>query len=313
MSGIELNIFDYLSEPISATAVAKTLKGHPANTETFLNGLAAIDLVQKKQGLYRNSPLAQTFLVRGTETYLGSQLVSTLQTFSPILDGIPALVKEGTPPVKESTNVLSEEFWMQLTRDIANSERGGSARQAAEIVAGLPEFASFQRMLDLGGGPGIIGMAIVAAHPTMRGTIFDRPSIVKVAETFIQEYAMADRLDVLGGDYLTDPIGEGYDLIWTSACLNFAIHAMDSLMAKIYAALNPGGVFISCAEGLTHERTAPALLALQAVPQALSGQDIYFNQGFIADAMLRAGFKSVRSSTLDTIWGPMDLDVGRKA
>jgi hypothetical protein len=45
----------------------------------------------------------------------------------------------------------------------------------------------------------------------------------------------------------------------------------------------------------------------------LSGQDIYFNQGFIADAMLRAGFKSVRSSTLDTIWGPMDLDVGRKA
>ena len=41
------------------------------------------------------------------------------------------------------------------------------------------------------------------------------------------------------------------------------------------------------------------------------GQDAC--QGFIADSMLRVGFRSVRSRTLDTDRGPMDLDVGRKA
>jgi hypothetical protein len=35
MSGIELNIFDYLSEPISATAVAKTLKDIPPIPKRF--------------------------------------------------------------------------------------------------------------------------------------------------------------------------------------------------------------------------------------------------------------------------------------
>jgi hypothetical protein len=66
-------------------------------------------------------------------------------------------------------------------------------------------------------------------------------------------------------------------------------------------------------EGLTHERTKPDAMVLSMTPMALMGQDMRFDQGFIADSMLRVGFKSVRSRTLDTDWGPMDLDVGRKA
>lgn len=49
----------------------------------------------------------------------------------------------------------------------------------------------------------------------------------------------------LEGDYLQDSIGEGYDLILASSTLSFARHDMDSLMKKIYNALNPGGVFIN--------------------------------------------------------------------
>ena len=56
---------------------------------------------------------------------------------------------------------------------------------------------------------------------------------------------MEDRMDVLAGDYNGDSIGAGYDLIWASNTLNFGRHDLDSLMKKIYDALNPGGVFIS--------------------------------------------------------------------
>jgi hypothetical protein len=44
----------------------------------------------------------------------------------------------------------------------------------------------------------------------------------------------------------------------------------------------------------------------------LMGQGMMLDQGFIADSMLRVGFQSVRSRTLDADWGPMDLDIGRK-
>jgi len=45
----------------------------------------------------------------------------------------------------------------------------------------------------------------------------------------------------------------------------------------------------------------------------LLGRDLSFSQGEIADSMIRVGFRSVRSRTMDTPMGEMDLDVGRKA
>ena len=123
---------------------------------------------------------------------------------------------------------------------------------------------------------------------------------------------MEDRMEVLGGDFNHDPIGEGYDLIWASSALSLAKDDMDSLTKKIYDALNQGGVFLVLHEGLTYERTKPDAMVLSMMPMALTGQDMRFDQGFIADSMLRVGFKSVRSRTLDTAWGPMDLDIGRK-
>ena len=84
-------------------------------------------------------------------------------------------------------------------------------------------------------------------------------------------------------------------------------------MQKIYSALNPGGVFASLQDGLMGERTKPGEIVLGIISHALMGWDILFDQGFIADSMLRAGFQSVRSCTVVTPGGPKDLDIGRKA
>ena len=312
LTGIELKVFDQLSEPRSAEVVADALGTHPENTRLFLDGLTASDLVVKLDGLYQNTSVAQAFLVENTTTFLGPMLTITAQTFFAIND-LPKLVKEGPPPPSPEADMGSEQIWAQFASAVANGERAGIARQAPEIVSELPEFPSFKKMLDLGGGPGLIGIAIVAAHPSMKGVIFDKPAVVKVAETVIKEYEMEDRMEVLGGDFNHDPIGEGYDLIWASSALSLAKDDMDSLTKKIYDALNPGGVFLVLHEGLTYERTKPDVMVLSMMSMALTGQDMRFDQGFIADSMLRVGFKSVRSRTLDTDWGPMDLDVGRKA
>jgi len=257
--------------------------------------------------------MTRAFLVEGSPIYLGQLFtLSTQFSWHAALNDLPKLVKEGPPPPSPEMDMGSEELWALAATVMANQEQAGQAQQAAEIVSGLPEFPLFRKMLDLGGGPGIVGIAIVGAHPSMKGVIFDRPPVVKVAETCIKEYEMENRMEVLAGDYNQDSIGEGYDLVWASNALTFARHDMDSLMKKIYDALNPGGVLVVLHEGLTHERTKPDVMVLCMMSMALMGQDMCFDQGFIADSMLRVGFKSVRSRTLDTDWGPMDLDIGRK-
>jgi hypothetical protein len=310
LTGIELKVFNHLSKPTSAETVAQAIHTHLGNTRVFLDGLAAIDLVNKKKGLYQNTSLAQTFLVEDSQTCLGQMLTFMASAHAP-LENLTKLVKEGPPPQPEQSR-FSEEMLAQSAVMMANIELAGDAQQMVRIVSELPEFSSFQKMLDLGAGPGLIGLSIVDAHPTMKGVVFDLPPVVKVAKTFIKEYGMENRMDVLGGDFNCDAIGEGYDLVVTCNSLQFA-KEIDSVVKKIYYALNQGGVFVSIfGFGQTHERTKPESLVLGLLPSALMGLDTGFDQGYIADSMLRVGFKSICSRIVTSGWGQMELDVARK-
>jgi SAM-dependent methyltransferase len=323
MTGIELKVFNQLSEARPADAVAEAIGTHPVNTRLFLDGLAASDLLVKKNGLYRNTPVTQAFLTEGTPTYVGGLLISQWEFYNDMLNDLPNLVKEGppSPSLEEDMgpepdtgpedNTDPEDIWKYSSMGLASFEKKLGSHMM-DIVSKLPGFPHFQKMLDLGSGPGIYTIAILSSHPTMRGVIFDRAEIVKVALNYIKAYEMEDRIEILAGDYINDPIGEAYDLIWACGSLNHGKDHMDSLVKKIYDALNPQGVFISFHEGLTREQTKPAAHAILMAPMTLRGKDLCFDQGFIADNMLRAGFKSVRSHTLDTPYGPMDLDIGRK-
>jgi len=311
-TAIKLKIFNHLSEPKSAGQVAEAISGHPRNTAFFLNGLVACDLLTKKSSVYCNTPISQTFLVEGTPTSLGQGFLHRAVMSERQLADLSKLILEGPPSHAPGHGVLSEEEWAGRATWMANHERAGIAQQMSRMVADLPEFPSFQKMIDLGGGPGMFGIAMVKRHPFMKGVIFDRKTVVNVAQGFIQEYGMESRMEVLAGDYNCDPIGEGYDLVWASETLNFAQHNMDAVMAKIYDALNPKGVFINLSEGLTDEGTRPRVWAIHMVVSAMSNPMTPFEQGVIADAMLKRGFRSVRSRTLSTEWGPMDMDIARK-
>jgi SAM-dependent methyltransferase len=306
ITGIRLNLFSHLETPVSAGALAQTLGTHPANTALMLDGLAACDLVFKTRGLYRNTPAAEAFLVRGGSTDLGGLFSAWAHDLD--TDTMLGLVKEGPPPADPP----GEEVWAEYAPAMANLQQAGIAQRIAGIISALPEFSSCSTLLDLGGGPGRIGMAIVAAHPSMTGILFDRPAVARVAERFIEMDGMQARMTAMGGDFIHDSIGKGYDLVWASSVLNAVQRDADRIVRKIYDALNPGGVFVSCHDGLTHERCKPEIMVLGWLPTALAGQDMGLDKGFITDAMARAGFRSVQSSTLDTPMGPMELDIARK-
>jgi hypothetical protein len=136
---------------------------------------------------------------------------------------------------------------------------------------------------------------------------------VKVAKEFISEYEMDSRMDVIGGNYLTDPIGKGYDLVFASSTLNFAKHDLNSLFKKIYNSLNPGGLFLSFQDGLKEEYTKPPSIVIGFLVMTLMGManDMAFSEGEIAEAMIRTGFKSVQTREI-TEFFDMELTIGRK-
>ena len=313
LTAIDLRLFNHLSRPMSAGAIAGVLKTHQKNTELFLDALSACHLVVKSNGMYRNTDASAAFLAGNLPTYLGNWFKLGARAFEPVLDNLPELIKNGPPPKIQEEDMNSEEMCEHYTESHAATELAGIARRVAHCVAELPEFSGFNKMLDLGGGPGLISVAIMAIHPHMKGIVFDRKNIVAIAEKYIREYGMEDRISVKSGDYYHDPIGDGYDLILASDTLYHKPQETKTIVRKLFDALRPSGVLFGIHGVLTHERTRPESMTIGILPESLMGQGELPDSGFLADAMLQVGFKSVRSSELKIPGNTMELDIGRKA
>ena len=255
MAGIELSIFNLLSKPVPAESIALSLSLDLQNTIHFLDGLTAGGFIEKRRGFIAIQLRLRHFWLKAAPLIWENTLKFRKRVKKPALESMVNLIRKGKTAISQKPS--SQKLGARMIERCANAQRSGMAQQIAKLVASLPEFPRFKKMLDLGGGSGLICIAIISEHPNMRGIIFDLPLVVDIADKFISEYDMNERIETMQGNYFKDPIGEGYDLIWASMTLNFAKDQLDSIMEKIFSALNPGGVFINFNDGLTHENTNP--------------------------------------------------------
>jgi DNA-binding transcriptional ArsR family regulator len=84
-----------------------------------------------------------------------------------------------------------------------------STNEAASIVKAY-DFSRFNTIVDVGGGRGGLLAAILAANPDLRGVLFDVPAVVVGADEEISSSEVADRCDVVSGDFF-DTLPEGGD------------------------------------------------------------------------------------------------------
>jgi hypothetical protein len=78
-----------------------------------------------------------------------------------------------------------------------------TARSGAAITQAY-DFSGIQRLVDVGGGHGLLLATVLRAHPTMRGVLFDRPEVVAGASAQLEAVGVADRCEVVGGDFFVD-------------------------------------------------------------------------------------------------------------
>ena len=311
VTAVKQKIFDHLREPEPSDRIARLLNSHPRNTRIFLNALAGLGIIHKKNGQFFNTPESDAFLVSTSPSYLGQFFCRVRYFFtrcrSP--EQVESLLMNG-PANKTGTRDDAE--WVAYTREASAHQFCGPAQRTAQFLASLPEFPGMKKMLDLGGGAGFYTMLAVMAHKTMTGVVFDLPPVVAVAREFIREYGFSDRVSTMGGDYTTDPLGDSYDLVYAGGTLNFAKAHIDTVFQKIYAALNPGGVFISQHGSVSRDRTEPGDQVLDFLFDELNGMDIMFPKGMIVKAMIRAGFKSVTTTVQKSEYGKWNIDIARK-
>eukprot|EP00871_Galdieria_phlegrea_P004842 jgi/Galph1/5359/GphlegSOOS_G3926.1 len=86
--------------------------------------------------------------------------------------------------------------------------RSISYLQARCIVSGF-EFGKYNKVCDIGAGPGILLMEILARNPHLRGTIADLPRVIE--ETIVIEEGVKDRCKTTACNFF-EAVPQGHDL-----------------------------------------------------------------------------------------------------
>ncbi len=312
LGGLNLKIFDVLEDWRTAEQTAAELGTNAGSTEYFMDALTNIGLLEKRGGRYRNMPMTNQYLSSASGYYVGDLFAMIRQMSIDPLEHLEDLVRKGPGPVQADIGPEPDDWWVKSARASMPWAVGEMGSRIAGIVKGLKGFSGFRRMLDLGGGHGVLSLYIAQTSEILEAVIFDHDPVTRLASEIISSWDMGERISVMAGDYTIDDFGDGYDLVFASATLNCAKHSLNTMISRIYNSLEPEGFFISLHDGMTNEHTEPALILEWLGGLLGAGRDVRFEQGELADAMLEAGFRTVRSRTLETPIGTMELDIAGK-
>ncbi|KIX11949.1 class I SAM-dependent methyltransferase [Dethiosulfatarculus sandiegensis] len=310
---IDLDLFNLLHKPMTVQEVSQALESHQSNTRLFLDALVAVDLLKRQGPHYQNSRLSDLYLTDDSPYAIGKMLRQSYDEQTKYLDHLEDLVKTGNSALRFSGQSMDQpEIWRDMVKGMGNYSRSSVAQDLAAVIKRQKRFPQLNKVLDLGGAHGVMALELLLNHPNLQAVIMDRPEVLEGAKGFIAEYGLQDRVSLRGGDYVTDDLGEGYDLVLACSTLHFHYEFLTDLLKKIHASLKPKGILAALNAGLTEEGCAPREIVLTMLPWRLAERSNCLDQGEIADAAFLAGFRSVRSMTIKTPGGPMELDIARK-
>ena len=208
MAGASLGIFDALAEKQdTAEGLARRLKLDDRGTDILLVALHALGYVEDRDGLYRNAPAVEKFILRDSPQSVRAYIETFNEDMWNEFSHVHEAVRTG-----ETTGLHSRDpddpYWERYMRGLFDL-----TRLAGDDVAKLIPARSPKRMLDLAGGHGGYAMAMCRRHEGLEVTIAELEGAARIARKIVREQGMSDRIDFLVGDMFEIELGSGYDVV----------------------------------------------------------------------------------------------------
>lgn len=320
-AALELGIFEVLATPHTAAQLAEALSLHAPHTALLLELLWSMQVLQRdgadagadaSDQRYRCAAATVQYFCRDSVAFCGDAWLYRLHALRHFATQLHTLVRDGGKAAPYST--ASGVNWAAAAQQqIGQEQRAVTMRAALSVMQRIAPFADGNtplRLLDAGGGPGWVAIALAQAHAGVQGCVFDWPETVAVAAANIAHAQLSERLETLGGDLDCDDIGSGYDLIWCSSVLHF-VPDMAAALHKMQAALKPGGVLVCVQAEIAPAAGDAARVLPYYLPMRMLGRAVT-RQGELAQLLRDTGWRQVEQySASDFPMAPVQVLIAR--
>ena len=313
LCAVELGVFTHLArEPLNAESLRARLQLHPRGADDFFDALVALGMLQRTDGLYRNTPEADLFLDRAKTSYIGGLLEMANARLYPAWGDLTTALKSGEP---QNESKHAQDTFAKLYSDPARlkqflSAMTGISLGAARALAQQFPWQSFQSFIDVGGAQGCVSVQLALAHPHLTGGEFDLPVVGPIFDGYVQSFGLAQRLRFHPGSFFDDPL-PGADVIIMGHILHdWDLEQKRMLIAKAHAALPQGGALIVYDAIIDDDRRRNAfglLMSLNMLIETRGGFD--YTGADCRGWMHDAGFKETR---VEPLCGPDSMVIALK-
>lgn len=241
-AALDLDLFTHLAPgAASVNDLARACGNvHVPALQLLLDACVDIGLLTRDGDQYSNAPLATAYLVRGGPAYSANSF-KYAENLYPAWGKLTDLIRTGKPPMPPEI-MLGEDLAQTRAFVLAMHER---ARGIGSVLSHMVDLQGRRRLLDVGGGPGTYSVELVRQTPGLRSTVLDVPGVLAVTRELVDASGVADRIELVPGDYLQSAFGTGYDVALLSGMMHR--ETPDScrlLLKKAFDALDPGGIAI---------------------------------------------------------------------
>ena len=290
LTAVKLDLFSALNgNPRTSTQLARQLSfsAHPLNL--LLNALVAMRVLKKEENKFLNTGVAQRYLVKSQEEYVGHLLLlhdAEWENWGKLEETI----RTGQSPVSQHVFETNPDMGVNV---LSVLHRIG--RESGPNLAKRMELADANTLLDVGGGAGTNAIACCQEYPDLKATVFDLPQTLEMTKRVIQKVGLEDRIQIQAGNFHHDAFEGKYDAALMSDILHYQSGETNAkLVAKIYEALSPGGQLVIKDRFLDPSGTSPAWTTAFAVHIMVNtGEGQCFTSQEAMSWMSDAGFQKV--------------------
>jgi len=247
LSAVELELFSELADQaLDAEALRERLGLHPRSARDFFDALAALGVLGREDGLYRNTPATALFLDRAKPSYIGG----VLEIANTRLYGLWSSLTEGLRTGKPQNEIKSGGNLFEAIYSDPEKLRGfmkAMSAVSAGAARALPSVFPWDRyrtVIDIGGAEGCVPVQLALAHEHLSGGGFDLPPVGPLFDECVAAAGLSDRLRFYPGDFFVDELPGADVLIMGHILHDWSLDERGLLLEKAYAALPKGGAVI---------------------------------------------------------------------
>ena len=281
-AALELKLFWLLDKkPVNAEQISGQLKIPYDRVYYWLELLIGLGFLDRKKDKYIPSSTTQLTIIN---TYkpdswaflaqevrdqyrLGNNLPTNISLDNSIWTAIPE-----SPPNWFEKIKSDMDYCRKFTRMLYDLHQD-LALKLVEIL----DLSNMTKLMDLGGGSGVISLALLRNYSELTAVVVDIPSVCEVGEEIAKENGMVHRITYHPTNIVTDELPPGFDII--IEC-DVGIYTK-GLFQKVYTSLKPDGEFIivanidaDSARILKSDRVKPLPLLLNTFQSSLRTNEL---------------------------------------